>query len=323
MQILMLSLDKKILDKDSRVAKRMVRYGKEDELFIVIPNKDNKHFDLSPTVHVRSTGGNKIQQFFRLKKFGMLAINRGGAEFITTQDPFFLGLVGWWIKSKSGKDLVVQLHGDFFGNNYYKHSGFRNLVQYYIGKFVISKADRIRVVGMRVKQSILDMGIKADKIIVKPVVELDANSNLEVKTNLKNKYSDFKKIFLVLGRIEPVKNISWLIKLWDEISKDYLLLIVGDGSLRKILESSVGKVENIIFENWTMDNIGYIKSADCVLFPSRSEGYGLVPMEALEAGTRIIMNDVGVANFELQPSDTVKIISLKEKEAWVREIHNS
>ena len=74
----MISLDKKILEKDSRVAKRMIEYGKEDELFIVIPSKERKKFDLSDTVHVFSTGGNKIQQYFRLKKLGRKIIQKNG-----------------------------------------------------------------------------------------------------------------------------------------------------------------------------------------------------------------------------------------------------
>lgn len=105
-------------------------------------------------------------------------------------------------------------------------------------------------------------------------------------------------------------------------SPNYLLLVVGTGSEKLKLENkvkSLGLTNNIKFEDWTSDSASYIKTADCVLFPSLSEGYGLVAMEAVAMGTKLVMNDVGVANFELKPSDKVKIISL-DKEVWVKEI---
>ena len=66
----MISLDKKILDSQSQVAGRMREYGKNDEIFIIIPDREIKTIDLSPSVRVFSTGGNKLAQFFRLKALG-------------------------------------------------------------------------------------------------------------------------------------------------------------------------------------------------------------------------------------------------------------
>ena len=326
MKKLMLSLDKKILDKDSRVAQRMIEYGKKDELFIVIPGRENKHFDLSPTVHVRSTGGNKLQQFFRLKKFGLLAIKKGGAEFITAQDPFFLGLIGLQIKKKTGKKLEVQLHGDFFGGDYYNKSGFKNLLQYHIGQRVVRKADMIRVVGDRVKKSLLEMGIDEKKIEMRPVVQSVSNEiAIEHQISLQGYFPESKKKFIFVGRLERVKNVHWLIEIFSEVlkvEKNYSLLILGEGSQREELEKFVKdkNLESSIKFGGYRILTPFYKTADCVLFPSLSEGYGLVPMEAHALGTAVIMNDVGVANYELQPSEKVKILPINDKEKWIEAI---
>jgi len=326
MSQLMISLDKKILDFNSSVAQRMIDYGKENELFIIIPDVKKNVLDLSPTVHVWSTGGNKLQQFCRLKKIGKKIIQDSRFKIqdslITTQDPFFIGWVGWYLKKKFGIKLEVQLHGDFF-SSYYKKHWFRLC----LAKFIIKRADVVRVVGERVKNSIVNLGIKENKIIVRPVaVDVERIKNYQPKIELHQKYPGYDKIFLVLGRLEPVKNIEWLIDVFKvvvEKKNKYLLLIVGSGQEEQNLKLKIvnNKLQNNIkFETWTNDPISYLKTTDCVLFPSLSEGYGLVPTEANLMNTRIIMSDVGVANYELKPGDKVQILPINNKTIWLKAI---
>lgn len=322
MKILMLSLDKNILNKDSIVARRMIEYGKENELFIIIPNREKESFDLSSTVHVRATGGNKLWQFCRLKKIGQKLIKENNIEEITTQDPFFIGLVGWRLKRKFKIKLEAQVHGDFFGG-YYKNQWFKLC----LAKFILKQADTVRVVGERVKQSLLNLGIAQNKIIVKSIQnDPELIKNFSSTINLRKQYSGYEKIFLVLGRLEPVKNIAWLIDLFNEVVKqkqNYLLLIAGSGAEKNKLINQVKekKLEkNIKFKEWINDPYSYLKTADCVLFPSLSEGCGLVSMEAFMVGTPVIMTDVGVANYELKPDSKVKIVPVGDRNKFIEAI---
>lgn len=336
----MLSLDKKILDKKSAAAKRMVEYGKIHELFILIPNKNKIKLDLSSAVHVQSTGGGKFLQFFSLLSLGRKIIRNSGVEEITTQDPFFTGLVGAILKFLTGKKLEVQLHGDFFSSDYYRESGLGNLACYWLARLVVlGRTDRLRVVGERIRESLLKLGIKDEKIKIKPIEDLVVfwgeqykrikkqqadNKNI---TCVRSDYSNYKKIFIWGGRMEPVKNLEFLIDVFQEVAKtksDWLLLLIGEGSQDKQLKSRIEKLglkdDNIQFIHWVRSLIVYIHEADCVLFPSLSEGYGRLAMEAHAAGTPIIMSDVGVANYELKPSDKVKILPINDKEKWVQAI---
>ena len=176
------------------------------------------------------------------------------------------------------------------------------------------------------KKSIIALGINAERITVKPVAIRELS---ETQVSLRQKFPAAGKIFLVLGRLDPVKNIPWLIRVFVEVIKNqpnHLLLIVGsggdEGNIRNIIAKN--KLEkNVVLEAWTNDPDSYLKVADCLLFPSLSEGYGLVAMEARAVGTPIIMNNVGVANYELKPSNTVKIPSINDKEKWIKAILNS
>lgn len=326
MKILMISLDKQILDPESRVAQRMIERGKEDELFILIPASEKKEVALSETVHVWSTGGNKLQQYFRLKKMGLELLRKHEIKFITVQDPSFSGNIGRWLKNKTGATLEIQLHGDFYGSDFYKRTLKDFIGYHFFGKRNIHVADKIRVVSERIRKNIVNWGADSKKVYIRSVSYL-VNGKLVTKEpfDFQSQYPGYEKYFVFVGRLEEVKGADWLIDIFREIIQRYgrkfLLLIVGEGSQKSLLRSLVekkGLQKYVLFKGWTSQPAEFMATADCVVFPSQSEGYGLVPMEAHELGTPVIMNDVGVANYELQTSDKVKIIPVSDRDAWIQ-----
>lgn len=319
MRQLMISLDKNILDPGSRVANRMKEYGETDEIFIIVPSQKKKILDLSQSVHVESVAGGKINQFFRLYTLGKKIIKNNQIETVTAQDPFFMGLIGVILKKRFNIPLEIQAHGDFYGGDYYKNSGLGSWLRYWLGRLVVlPRADKVRVVSQRIRNSLLTLGVSANKIELRPItVDQNFIRNYQPRLDLRGKYPGYEKIFLVLGRLDPIKNIGWLVGAFNEAAKqknDWLLLIVGSGRDG----TNIKLQNNIKLESWTNDPISYLKTADCLLFPSLSEGHGLVAMESAAAGTPVIMTDVGVANYELKPGPKVKIVPVGDKEAFVR-----
>ncbi len=330
MRQLMLSLDKRILDPESAVAKRMIEYGKTDQLYIIIPTSEKKEVKLSEKVIVVGTGGgSKLKQWGRIYAEGEAYLNHNKVDVISSQDPFGLGLNGVWLSRQFKVPFEVQLHGDFFSSTYYRFkSGLLNHARWHIAKYVVRRADRVRVVGERVLQSVVKLGVNEEKITMRPIlVDYSPLDGGVVAEDLRLKYPEYEKIFVFLGRFDPVKNISWLIDAFVEAVKknpNLFLLIVGDGPLRLDLEKKVDGLmlpnKNIRLEPWATVPRIYYQTADCILFPSLSEGYGLVAMEAAGVGTKVIMTDVGVANYELKPSDKVKIVPIGDKEVFIKEI---
>ncbi|OGH64447.1 MAG: hypothetical protein A2821_02920 [Candidatus Magasanikbacteria bacterium RIFCSPHIGHO2_01_FULL_41_23] len=322
MRTLMLSLDQEILNPDSRVAARMRSYGQNKTIDIIIPSVKNNTVNLSPTVTAYGSGGTKWQQFFYLLKRGSGLLQLNNYEIITAQDPFLVGFAGMLLKQKK-QIFEIQIHGDFFGGSYYRNSGLKNWLYYYLARWlVIPYADQIRVVGERVKQSIIKLGIREEKISVQPiVVPVKEIQEYIPKQNAHDLFPEFNKIFLCLGRLDTVKNVGWLIAVFNDYVHNnhvpVLLLIAGDGSERNQLEIQVKNLDAknyIRFLGALKNPLDYLKTVDCLLFPSLSEGYGLVAMEAAAAGTKIIMNDVGVANYELKASERVTIVAVND---WV------
>lgn len=328
MSVLMISLDKKILEPHSLVAKRMVVHAQNEPLFILIPSNSDVYNVIGGNIRVVGIGGNKFKQFFTLLKKGNELIVNNKIQRITCQDPFATALIGWILKLKNNVELEIQVHGDFWGGDYYLRSGVKNFLYYFLGKFLIKRADFIRVAGLRIKKTLLVLGILETKIIIKPVViDFKSLKNYEPKINLHNKYPSYKKIFLFLGRLDPIKNLLQLVEVFSLFSKEenYLLLIVGEGFQRKIIEKKITELNlsnNVKMEGWTNDPWSYLKTCDCLVLPSLSEGYGVVVMEAAAVNVTIIMTDVGVANYELLPSDKVFICPVNNKIALKTAIEN-
>lgn len=121
---------------------------------------------------------------------------------------------------------------------------------------------------------------------------------LPSKTVLKKKYGvEGKKVFLFVGRLEPVKNVELLIDAFVQISKenkDVALMIVGDGTLMRSLKEKVKQsgTNEIYFEGYRVfpELIEYYKVADIFVLPSSFEPWGLVVNEAMICGLPVLIS---------------------------------
>jgi len=220
------------------------------------------------------------------------------ATTITTQDPFESGWTGLKLKKIKKIPLEVQIHTDIFSPYF---SGFQNKVRKFLARTVLAKADKIRVVSNRIRDSLVERWpALATKIEVRPIlVDIDKIKNATVKVNLHDKYRQFSKIILMASRLTKEKNIDLAIEAMPMILTKMPkvgLIIVGSGPEEEILKSKADKLkDNIIFEPWSDDLPSYYKTADLFLNTSLFEGYGMTLVEAKAVGCPIVSTDVGVA----------------------------
>jgi len=299
MKVLMISTDKKIFDRNSAVSKRMVEYGDlVEELHIVVFTKQKfEMMEISNNVVVYPTNSkNRWFYIFDAIKVGKKV---SGVDLVTTQDPFETGIVGWCLAR--GARLQVQIHTDFLSPYFVIRGSVLNRIRVMISKFVLPKADSIRVVSERIRNSLIELGIIKDwtKIIVLPVfTDIEEIKNSEVKLNLRKKYPQFDFIVLIASRLSEEKNISLALSSFKKVMEKYSktgLVIVGDGNMRDILiKQAMSLHGNVIFEPWSDDLISYYKTTDLFLNTSNYEGYGLTLIEAAASGCPIISTDVGI-----------------------------
>lgn len=123
----------------------------------------------------------------------------------------------------------------------------------------------------------------------------------EKKVNIvKKKYGLPDNYILCLATLEPRKNLPLLIKAYSILAQkkdnDYKLVLAGRKGWKvdDLLDEVAPEVtENIIFTGFVDEEdlpVVY-KLADCFVFPSIYEGFGLPPVEAISYGTCVISSN--------------------------------
>jgi glycosyltransferase involved in cell wall biosynthesis len=120
--------------------------------------------------------------------------------------------------------------------------------------------------------------------------------------------------FLYVGAIEPAKGIPVLLGAWSRIPHDHVELhIAGRGSLENAVRATKG-----VFFHGALSSaaLGLLyRSCDVLVFPSEGESFGLVVVEALASGLRILASDRIRGNFdELERLQYLRYVPNNEKQ---------
>jgi glycosyltransferase involved in cell wall biosynthesis len=257
---------------------------------------------LSEKVMAYEVSGNNFKRFFGAYKLAKKIIAKEKIDLITAQDPFATGLLGWLLKRKFSIPLQLQIHTDLLSPHFKKES-IKNRIFVLLAKFLIPKADGLRVVSERIKKSfVLCFKFYIPRIFVLPIfVDAEKIRRAPLNIDLRKKYPQFDFIILMALRFSREKNIGLAIDAMAEVVRKYNkigLIIVGEGAEKKNIElkiKNLGLENNVILEKWNNDLVSYYKSADLLLLTSNYEGYGLVVAEAIAAGLPVVMTDVGCA----------------------------
>jgi len=99
--------------------------------------------------------------------------------------------------------------------------------------------------------------------------------------------SDDAIVVGALGRFSPEKGFGTLLKAFKQAElNERILVLLGDGPLRSELEAMAPP--NVIFAGWQTDPWTYYQMFDIFVIPSRYEPFGVVVLEAMQAGVPII-----------------------------------
>jgi glycosyltransferase involved in cell wall biosynthesis len=106
-----------------------------------------------------------------------------------------------------------------------------------------------------------------------------------------------------VGRISPEKGFDTFtavaVELKDELKESdppVYFILAGDGSDRWMFETDVkvlGLTDRFFLPGFVSDVAALLRAADVVIVPSLQEGQGIVPLEAMAAGTPVIASRVG------------------------------
>lgn len=201
------------------------------------------------------------------------------------------------LRKPSGTKLVLTVHGIAY--RFSPESYSQSFYRYYswLVPRSLQSADAILAVSSAEKKSILSEypKVAAEKIHVIASGLDHAVFNMEGKQAaqeiLKRRYGIGGRFILGVGSFTPVKNFAGLIEAYRSI-RDRIgaqLVLVGGTSTHALNDSdgiaALGYVE--------ADLRYFYQAAEMLVFPSRYEGFGLPPLEAMACGCPVIVSKAG------------------------------
>lgn len=298
-RVVVVGTETAVFQEGSPVRERILAYTKclaSTDIIVMCGKKFEKeqvreHVALYPT--------NSRTRFMRIFNAIRIGKKLPRADVVTAQDPFETGLAGFFIARALGARLHVQIHTDFLSPHFARLS-LVNRCRALLARFVLSRADRVRVVSERIAQSLKTKNytLKTNPTALPIFVDISAIRAATPSPDLVNRFSKFKTRLLVVSRLEPEKNVTLAVSAFAKSApKDACLIIVGDGREQTALKrqaQNLGVMGRVFFEG-KQDPAAYYALADLVLVTSRYEGYGLVIVEALAAKKPVLSTDVGIA----------------------------
>ncbi|MBU1931199.1 glycosyltransferase family 4 protein [Patescibacteria group bacterium] len=185
-------------------------------------------------------------------------------------------------------------------------------------RFIREKSDAIIAISANTKNDLVkELHFNPKKVFVTPLAADEAfkpvsrtevlrtfqkvNEEIEIS---KNTRIDYKKYLLFFGTLEPRKNLGVLLEAFRDLKKSgqyqgKLVLVGGRGwgkiqqRLRAFVKENLLQKE-VICLGFVSDGIlnDLINGAQAVVYPSIYEGFGLPPLEAMQAGTPVITTNV-------------------------------
>jgi glycosyltransferase involved in cell wall biosynthesis len=128
----------------------------------------------------------------------------------------------------------------------------------------------------------------------------------------------------VIGRLEPQKGHAYLLEAWPAVTREFpeaRLLVVGDGSLRAVLERRARDLEvgaNVIFAGYRGDMPLVLDAVDIVALPSIYEGMPLTAIEASAMARPVVATCVDGTPEVIRDGRTGRLVPARDTAALAR-----
>lgn len=282
----------------------------------------NEHFFLYPTNSKHNFG--KVVDAIAVGKKIIMSSSSSQEWVITAQDPFESALVAWRISKATGVPFNIQEHGDFFSTRHWASEPILNKLRGLFGKFILKRANSVRVVSERIKKTLIGLGVRTDKIDILSVrTDTTSFTNAKPNTALIPDYDAGKKYILTVARFVPQKNLSLLIKSFSKVQSRFPtahLLMVGRGKEETELKQLARKMlpaDSYTFMSWSEDVPTLMATAHIYALSSNYEGWGRVLIEAQAAGMPIVTTNVGCVGEAVLESGACQVVPVASEPAFV------
>ena len=243
---------------------------------------------------------------------------RPHAVYVATEGP--LG----WSAVQAARRLAIPVfsgfHTNFHSYSKHYHAGWlRDLILWYLCRFhtrtngtVVSTPqlrDRLRLKGVK-NVTVLDRGV--DSRLFSP-----ERRSLELRRAWHATESDV--VVLYVGRLAPEKNLALAVESYramQRLNDRVNFVIVGDGPQRTALQKNYPDL--IFCGQLTGEQLAqHYASADVFLFPSETETFGNVILEAMASGLAVVAYDHAAAGLHITNGANGILVPFGNRRAFI------
>lgn len=134
--------------------------------------------------------------------------------------------------------------------------------------------------------------------------------------------------FLYIGNLEKRKGTDILLRAYQKYrtaggeKKLYLAGKMRDSEIEELYNNLKNAVQGIEYLGYieTEEKMKLYSKCSCFIFPSRNEGFGMPPIEAMQYGKSIIVSDLPI--FKEILGEAVNYVSIKKDDMFAEELAN-
>jgi len=182
--------------------------------------------------------------------------------------------------------------------NIERHKTAKRVFDLLAGQRILRRAARLVAVTQAERGQLIGLGVPQDRIAVVPnPVELDEFQDRPVRGRYRQILPP-GPLVVYLGKLTPRKRVDLLIRAFAALGRrDATLVIAGNDmgteAAARATAAEVGVADRTMFAGLLRgrERLELLADADVVVYPSEHEIFGLVPLEALLAGSPVVVTD--------------------------------
>jgi glycosyltransferase involved in cell wall biosynthesis len=235
-------------------------------------------------------------------------------DIIHINSPCSLGLAAIKYAKKNNIPVLATYHTHF--PSYAKYYNIKQLefISWNYLRKLYNRCDRVFVPSLTIMNELKDHGFKSTEYLPHGI-DLNVFNNSYKSTNWKKSLNiDDKKVLLFVGRLVWEKDLRILTEIYDQLTglrDDLSFVLVGDGPIRKDLEKLMPEAIFLGYKSGEELSTIYA-SSDLFIFPSTTETFGNVVLEAMACGTVPVCSNEGGASSSIKNDQNGIICKAKD-----------